>query len=150
MPDCPVCSEYILNASAFCPNCGTPIQGHHPKKDTRKAEIKTALSEARDRVTKAKASWVYENDGNGPNWVWILGITLVFIGGGVGQALSGDSAAAQQASTSFFGCCLPVILLTCHPVYVKFRSEREVVRLSTELAVLEATSNNMRGRDGGE
>ena len=149
MPDCPVCSEYILNASAFCPNCGTPIQGHHPNKDTRKAEIKTALSEARDRVTKAKASWVYENDGDGPNWVWILGFTVVLIGGGVGLALSGDPVAPEM-STSFFGCGLPVILLTCHPVYVKFRSEREVVRLSAELTILETAPSNREEREGGE
>ena len=139
-----------MNASAFCPNCGTPIHGHHPNKDARKAEIRTALSEANNRINEAKSRWIFEDDGNGANWPWILGITLVIIGAGVGGALSGDYVMAQMAVIDFFGCCLPVILLTCHPVYVKFRSEREVVRLSAELTILETAPSNREEREGGE
>ncbi len=117
--------------------------------DQRKSridDIRLEISAARYRIREAETKWAFESDGDGENWKWVIGFTLVIIGGAIGSAITGDYEMAKIATFDFFGCCLPVMLLTCMPVYVKWRSGLQLGQLGIELAALEASS----GGDGAD
>ena len=135
MGDCISCGSDIPKGSRFCPDCGSLLGEESDTQIGRRlSDVKDEISGAQDVIEKAKTKWIFEDD----NYYWVAGCSLFFIGSAIGGHIIGDPELAEMAFFDFMGCCFPVIVLTCPPLYVSWKNQRKLVKLEIEERTLQA------------
>ena len=70
----------------------------------RLSKVRDEISDAQNAINEAKKRWIFEDDGNGANYYWVAGFSLLFIGGIIGGLVAPGSFDDDCDGDDLFFC----------------------------------------------